>query len=120
MWNYYDKEYYEKASGIKLPETAQSIESFDNGEFYTITSFKLSSGDMHSLIKQYAFKGIEKNYRPTLFGVNNLKKDRPKEDLFANYVYLMRSKDKLNSTYLIDTVKNLLWASITYPDWGGH
>ena len=116
----YDEKYYEKASGIKLPDSVQPIESFDNGESYTITSFKLPANDMRILVNQYAFEGIKRNYRPTVFGADNLKKERPEENNLSNYVYFMRSNGKLHSTYLADTVRRLLWASISYPDWGGN
>jgi hypothetical protein len=116
----YDEKYYEKASGIKLPDSVQPIESFDNGEFYTVTSFKLSADGMHTLVNQYPFEGIKPNFRPTVFGTNNLKRERPEEKHLRNYVYIMRSNGKLHSTYLADTVRRLLWASISYPAWGGN
>ena len=115
----YDKDYYERASGIKLPSSARPIESFDNGEFYTLTSFRIPADDMRSFIRTYAFEGITRSYRPTVFGAEDLRREKPAEKDFANCVYSMRSNGKLNSTYLADTVRGLLWASISYPDWGG-
>lgn len=116
----YDKAYYERVSGIKLPHSVQPLESFDNGEFYTVTSFTLPANDLRTLVNKYDFEGIKGNYRPTVFGADNLKEERPDENNLSDYVYTMSSNGKLHSTYLADTVKHLLWASISYTDWGGN
>lgn len=117
---YYDRDYYEQASEIKVPSSSHIIETFDNGEYYTVTSFKLEVSDMRSIIKEYSFKGIEGNYRPIVWGANDLGKERPNVDLPENYVYIMKSNKNLHISYLIDTVRQILWASISYPDPGGN
>lgn len=75
---------------------------------------------MRSFIKQYAFEGIKRSYMPTVLGADNLQKERPEGNDLANYVYIMKSNGNLHSTYLADTVKSILWASINYPDWSGN
>lgn len=116
---FYNRDYYEKASGVEIPKTSIVIETIDNGEWYTVTSFKLAANDMYAFIRRYDFKPVKKDYRPTLFGKGDLQKERPSENLLSGYVYLMKSNGKLHCNYLLDTTRYILWTSISYPDWGG-
>jgi hypothetical protein len=105
----YDEAYYEKASGITLPGSAIPIESFDNGEFVTITSLRIPKPDMLKLVSEYNFKEITSDYTPSLWGIDNLHKEKPRENSLAGYIYFMKSNGKVHSTYLADTVKCILW-----------
>ena len=115
----YDKEYYEKASGIIIPNRSILIESFDNYEWCTVTSFKMEPDEMKDFITKYNFKNIEKGWLPTIFGLHGLKQFRP-DSTFQNCVWFMKGREKLNITYVVDTTSHFLWASISYPDWGGN
>jgi hypothetical protein len=113
--NFYDKNYYERASGIKVPNSSAVIESFDNGEWYTVTSFKLEKEPMHDFIRTYGFKSIKPDYIPTIFGLQELELARP-DPAFKNCVYFMKDNQKLSIIYVVDTTAGILWASISYPD----
>jgi hypothetical protein len=117
--SFYDKDYYERASGIKIPNSSTIVESFDNGEWYTVTSFKLSPETVHDFITRYNFNKITQGWLPTIYGVKDLKSARP-DSKFKNCVWLMKENKKLNISYVVDTSAKILWASISYPDWGGR
>jgi len=115
----YDSDYYTKASGIEIPRTSNVIETIDNGEWFTVTSFNMKADDMFAFISRYEFKPVKGEYRPSVFGEGNLQKERPPEKLIPGYVYLTKSNGKVHCNYLIDTTRRILWASISYPDWSG-
>lgn len=104
---------------MKVPESSSLIESFDNGEFATITSFKLEPEDMRRMIREYQFEPVS-GYRPALFCIGDLKKERPTEGQMTGYYFRLKSNKEVHSNYVIDTTRRILWASISYPDWGGR
>jgi hypothetical protein len=79
----------------------------------------MRADDMYAFMRRYDFKPVKKDYRPSIFGEQNLHKERPPEKLLSGYVYLMKSNGRLHCNYLIDTTRRILWASVSYPDWSG-
>ena len=116
---FYDADYYEKSSGISIPGSSRVIESHDNGEWCTITSFLLNKEEMKKFILTYKFEWVQ-DFIPTVFGSWMLKKEFPDTDVINRLYHLNVSRNELHSSYLIDTAKRILWASISYPDWGGQ
>src|SRR5688572_17229865 len=69
---FYEKSFYQKVSGIQIPESSKLIESFDNGEWCTVSTFKLATDEIQSFVRKYNFKTIETGYMPTIFCSENL------------------------------------------------
>jgi hypothetical protein len=116
----YDKSYYEKISGIKIPQRADVIETFDNGEFITVTSFKIAASDMIEFSKRYKFEAVDGSFVPGFLGNNFLKGPKPANSDLNKCLMKIEQKGKATSVYVLDTSKKLLWAEINYPDWAGN
>lgn len=114
----YDRAFYEKITDIVIPKSSNIIETFDNGEYYTITSFKLDIVDLKEFLLTNNFKTVEQNWQPTIFGVSELKQEKPKVG-FADCVHVAGKKGKNDWLYVVDTSRRILWAEVRYPDWGG-
>ncbi|MBO0950680.1 hypothetical protein [Fibrella forsythiae] len=115
----FDQAYYEKASGIKLPVETEVIESFDNGEYLTVTSLKFDSLSLAGLIKKYNFeKGNQASF-PAFIGLNYLKEVKPDLAQERNLYVKSASKGGNSWLYIIDLEQHILWAQIQYPDWSG-
>jgi hypothetical protein len=113
----YDRSYYEKITGIIIPKSSDIIETFDNGEFYTITSFRLNIVDIKKFLLTDNFKNVGPTWQPAIFGVSNLDEEKPKDRL-VDCVYVAGNKGKNDWLYVVDTVRRILWAEVRYPDWG--
>lgn len=117
---YYEKDYYEKVSGIKFPETAEAIETIDNGEFVTTTVFKIDNIKLQQFLNDYSFEKIERPFTLRLFGESYLKANKPDYSKDKNLYYKAGTKGKTSWLYFIDTDKKMLWAEIQYPDMAGN
>jgi len=54
----YDYTYFEKVSHIEIPKSSTIIESFDNSEFLTITSFHLKKSELNGFLSKYQFREL--------------------------------------------------------------
>ncbi len=117
---YYDKDFYERVSGIKIPSSAKAIETVDNGEFVTATSFELDSLSAIKFIHNCHLRPVIQNYQPHLWSANYLTRYKPIIAINANQYFLSESKGRNDWVYLIDINKKIMWAEIRYPDWGGR
>lgn len=115
----YVDEYYERISGIKIPINASVIETFDNGEFLTVTSFKVTPKEIKELTSQYHFKPVDGSFVPGFMGNYFLKGISPAKSDLNKCLMIGGENGKAFFTYVLDTSKQLLWAEISYPDWGG-
>ena len=115
----YDKNYYERISGIKIPVTSSLIETYDNSEFVTVTSFKMTPLDIVELSNNYHFEAVDGSFIPDFFGNHFLKGAKPENSNLNKCLMKIGQKGKATSVYVIDTSKNILWAEINYPDWSG-
>lgn len=116
---FYEKEYYERISSIRIPSTAKVLESVDNGEYYTGTTFRLSDDGLHEFLKANQFISCGKRVE-LLFCSNALfKGHKPDLDNAEGLLFTTGVKGKNSWLYIVDTTKRLLWAEIQYPDWGG-
>jgi hypothetical protein len=114
---FYEKKFYEDISGIQIPASSTVIESYDNGEYYTATSFKLERNTITPFILAYNFQAIDSRWKPRFFGETGFKKERI--NISIDGLYNSGTKGKNSWVYLIDTSRGILWAEIQYPDWGG-
>ena len=104
---------------MKFPEKVRVIETFDNGEFVTTTSLCADSSELKRFIQQYQFEQTHDFY-PTLFmGRHTLKKMKPDFNNLKDLYFKIGSKGKNSWCYIVDLKRQMLWAEIQYPDWGG-
>jgi len=116
---FYEKEFYERISSIRIPTTAKVLESVDNGEYYTGTTFRLSENGLHDFLKANQFIPCGKRVE-LLFSSNALLRGhKPDLDNAVGLLFTTGVKGKNSWLYIVDTTKRLLWAEIQYPDWGG-
>jgi len=116
---FYDAEFYERISGIKIPVSAHVLESFDNGEFVTTSTFEINETDLKEFVKQYTFELKDGSNSPHFFGSNHLKGDRPNLHNSKNLYMNFGSKGKNSWLYIVDLKANRLWAEIQYLDMAG-
>lgn len=116
----YDKQYYERISGIKIPASAAVLESVDNGEFMTVTTFSMPARDMAALTSKYGFKSVEGSQVPDFLGNSLLKGAKPAASDVKHCLINIQQKGKSTVIYVADTSQHLLWAEINYPDWSGN
>lgn len=116
---YYEREFYERISGMHFPPTARAIESMDNGEFITITAFKVDSLDLRRFMERYGFKPVENDLYLRRWSEScYLKRNTPGS--LVNLYYKAGEKGKNSWYYVADLQQQKLWAEVQYPDWGGH
>ena len=115
---FYEKNYYERISGIKIPTSSKIIESFDNGEFWTATSFIIDKDSLSEFILRFDFKLDSNEYKPRMFSESSFQHERL-DDSLKTYLYNFGTKGKNSWLYIIDSKRKILWAEIQYPDWAG-
>lgn len=113
----YDKDFYKRISGIGIPANASVIETFDNGKFMTVTSFKVTQADISQLRKKYKFVPADSSYFPGFMGNSYLKGPKPaNSDL--NKCFMRVDREGITTfLYVLDTSRQILWAEINYPAW---
>jgi hypothetical protein len=115
---YYNKDFYERISNIKIPKSAHVIESIDNGEFVTTTVFIVDSITLKDFIHSYSF--ATSPLMPRLFGNSYLIKNKLDIPDSNNLYYKAGTKGKNSWLYIIDLKQKKLWAEVQYPDWSGN
>jgi hypothetical protein len=116
----FEKGYYEKISGIKFPRYYQVLETFDNGEWLTGTVFKIKKSVLRNFIIENNFDTLQKFNDLHLQSNNYLINNKADFKTIKNIYYTSKSREKNNWIYVEDLNSNVLWAEISYPDWGGH
>ncbi len=118
---FYDEAYYERISGMHIPASAEIIESYDNGEFVTGTTFSINQTDLQAFIKRYVFKPKGNAFAPPFLGNSYLRLEKPVyghkqgQDLYIHF----GTKGKNSWLYIVDLKSNRLWTEIQYPDMAG-
>ena len=115
----FEKGYYEKISGIKFPEKYKVIETYDNGEFVTTTSFKIDSFALKRFSEKNSFDTVRYPFYLFFIWENYLKKQKPDLKNKDELLYISGYSKTNTWLYIIDFKKEMLWAEIQYPDWGG-
>ncbi len=115
---FYQKDYYERISGIRIPQSSSVLESHDNGEFYTASTFRLDKDSLNQFIKNFGFHSDSSHYKPKMFAESVFKIQIP-EYSSTQLLYNYGSKGKNSWVYIIDSKRSLMWAEIQYPDWAG-
>ncbi len=116
---YYNKQFYENISSMVIPEDARILESIDNGEFVTATTFLLNKEELLTFAQDYGFKSSGDNMSLGMLSMSYLEKDKPDFEKRGDYLYRSGQKGKNSWIYIIDLRNGLLWAEIGYPDAGG-
>ena len=104
---------------MKFPKEIQVIETFDNGEFFTTTSFRVDSPHLRDFMTKYGFDRRDKIYPSQFLGNNALKKAQPDFTNLQDLYFKTGSKGKNSWFYVVDLKRQILWAEIQYPDWAG-
>lgn len=115
----FNKDLYERITHIKFPKGIEIIETYDNGEFYTTSSFKIDSLTLRQFINDYKFDTLKYIYPSQFLGVHSLKKELPDFNTFNNKFYTTGTQGKNSWIYIIDLNKHILWAEVQYPDMAG-
>jgi hypothetical protein len=115
----FEKNYYERISGIKFPAKYKVLETFDNGQFLTATVFEIDSLTLLKFIKENNFDTLRNLGDLTMFSESVLKKYKPAFTTTTNIFVIRKSKDKNHWNYVVDFNQRKLWAEISYPDWNG-
>lgn len=118
----FDKQYYQRITGIDFPLKYKVLETFDNGEWLTGTLLEVDSLELRKFILLYHFDTFTIKDKPYLTFVNNpyFKLKPPALTNNSELYFLAKSKDKNNWTYLVDMKTKRIWAVIDYPDWSGR
>jgi len=104
-----------------MPSKYDVVESFDNGEYLIITSLKVDSLELFEFIKRNNFRLPPNDmWVPKMKGENLLEKVKPPQKSNSSVYFLRGEKGKNNWLYIVDVKEKLMWAEISYPDWGGN
>ena len=118
----YDKFFYEKVTGIKVPDSFKVLESFDNAEYLTGTTFGTDSLSIRRLVIKNCFSKVKKGGFPGLIDLERgyIKGNMPDKDHIEQLYFISKTVGKNSWVYIADLKKGMLWTEITYPDWGGN
>lgn len=116
----FNKNYFQKITGIELPAQYTVLESFDNAEWLTGVVIKLDSNDIYKLVEKYKFESENKDYRPSLLSNYYLLNYKLDVQRIKNLRYLQKSIGKHHWTCIADLDKSIFWMEVSYPDWAGQ
>lgn len=116
----FEKDYYEKISGIKFPLKYKVLETFDNGEWLTGTVFKIDNLFLKEFVRENHFGTLRNINDIHLQSESYLIGNKPDTTTVSNVYFIRKSSNKNNWIYLVDLNNNKLWAEISYPDGGGQ
>ena len=103
---------------MALPPGYQVLESHDNGEYLTMTTFKVDSSVLINYIKKNKFGPVSR-LSPKLLGDSYLKRVKPDYKPGDEY-YVAGDREKNDWILVADIKKGILWVQILYPDWSGN
>ncbi len=115
----FDYKFYNKVTGLPLPESYEVVETHDNGEWITTTTLKVDSVILKKYIAVNNFKPFAKMH-PELMGATYLKGRKPRKDDWIKEYYFSGDRGQNYWIYIVDIKRNLLWAEVIYPDWSGN
>lgn len=116
----FEKEFYERITGIKLPVTYKVVESFDNREWLTGTLFKVDSVALRELVIQNKFTAAQNINQLKLLSLSYLQEYKPKFTDIENIYVIHKGNGKNDWKCIVDLNTNLLCIEITYPDHAGN
>jgi hypothetical protein len=121
----YDKPFYEKVTGIAVPVTFKVLETYDNGEDLTGTTFSTDSLSLLKFVLKYKLNKVKKvrfgdDYPGLIdWGRSYIKGVMPDRNHSENLYFINTSVGKYDWVYVADVKKGILWTLISYPDWEG-
>ncbi|MFT3704154.1 MAG: hypothetical protein QM802_17435 [Agriterribacter sp.] len=71
----FDKNYYERITGVKLPKEYKVLQTFDNLEWLTGTAFQLDSISLQTFITKYKFDTLKTSDRVSILNSAYLRKE---------------------------------------------
>src|SRR6516164_3448461 len=98
----FDEDFYEKISRIKLPPHCEVLETFDNGEWLTVTVFKIDGLQLSKLVAHNHFETIAGNKRIDFFANGYLKNNKFEVNSAHHVFFVSKSSDKNSWTYIAD------------------
>ncbi len=117
----FDKDFYERVTGIKFPDKYKVLQTFDNGEYLTGAAFQLDSSTFHNFIANNHFDILKNKRHFTMLSIGLFDKSFQPDTSGNNTFFVIQdSRDKNDWTYLADPMTYRLWTEISYPDWGGQ
>ncbi|WP_153799359.1 hypothetical protein [Foetidibacter luteolus] len=116
---YFEKDYYEKVTGIKFPSKYKVLETFDNGEWVTAVVLSIDSSALMSFVKTNHFDTMKAVSDLNLMGFRNFKSQKPDFNSKQGIFFINKSKNKNDWIYVADLNENKLWAEVRYPDFAG-
>jgi hypothetical protein len=116
---FFDKDYYERISGLKLPDHYTVLESFDNLEWLTGTVLQMDSAVPHQFVRANHFNRSQNLWDIRFMGNPYLQNHKADFQNTKNIYFLSGSKEKVSWKYIADLNSGELWAEINYPDWSG-
>ena len=116
----FEKDYYERITGMKFPKDYQVLETFDNGEWLTGTVFEIDTATLQKFVQTYNFQSLKGLNELHLHSLNYLDTYKPNFASIRNIYFSSKSKGKNSWTYVADLNSGKLWSEISYPDWGGQ
>lgn len=115
----FDKTYYERTTGISLPNHYKVLDAFDNGEWLTGVALQVDSPTLRQFVLKYHFDTLRAGVQHQLGFLNapyfTVKPPAKGSRLF----HLSKSGDHNSWSFLADGSTYRLWITIDYPDWGG-
>lgn len=118
--NSFEKDYYEKVSGIKFPDKYKVLETFDNGEWLTGTVLEIDSTTLKRFVIANHFDTLQNLNDIRLISNNYLTRHKANFKTTKNIYFTRKSVNKNNWTYVANIDDNKLWTEVSYPDWGGR
>ncbi len=116
----FEKDYYERISKIKFPNKYKVLENFDNGEWLIATVLSVDSIELKEFVLKNEFDTVSDIMMLNFFSNSGLTKYPFVLDSTSKIYYIRKSINKNDITYIADLTKNILWAEISYPDYGGQ
>lgn len=116
----FEKDYYERITNIKFPSNYKVLETFDNGEWLTATVFAVDSMELRRFVLNNKFDTVSDITLLHFWGNAQLSHYPFVLETNSNIYYIRKNRNKNHFTYIADLTKNMLWAEISYPDFGGQ
>jgi hypothetical protein len=116
----FENTYFEKVTGISLPDDYKVLENFDNGEWLTGAILQVKNAKLNDFVKKNNLQKIEHILDVDLMSKGYFKEKKPSFSLSKNIFFLRKHINDHNWVYVADLDKNELWVEISYPDYSGH
>jgi len=118
-WRWWDRSqlaYIEKTTGISFPVRVSQIDTFDNGEYFTVAHVKLSEADIPVFTQKNGFFSEAVDVTPW---IATLKPENRAIPAGARLRYLAGRSQTNRWVYALEQETGRMWVVVFYPDPGG-